>query len=339
MQPVFTPARRERATLLIALGGPSGGGKTYTAMELAMGLAGTNGKIAFADTEARRALHYAGRFKFDHLDLGPPFRPDRFLEVVEAAEKGGYQVLVIDSLSHEYDGEGGLIDWADAEEKRGVKSPGNWAAPKASHKRLMQRLLQARLHLIFCLRADEKIKIERVYDPQKGREVTAVTPIGWQPIAEKRFMFEMTASFLLLPDKPGVPVPTKLQEQHRHMFPDGRPITAETGRMLARWANGEEMEDPSVKPIITIVDGAGVPVFTGNVAVEALAAYGQAKEVAVHKAKVARLNLAALQTIRDHGKLGPKTLAKLSAEIEAIEAIADDEDDDQAGFDLVGDAA
>lgn len=230
----FRPAARENVSLLIALAGASGSGKTFSALRLARGMAG-GGKIAFIDTEARRGLHYADRFEFLHADIRPPFRPENFLEGIRAAEAAGAAVVILDSFSHEYDGEGGILDWAADLEARGVKPPGNWKDPKLGHKRLMNALLQVRSHLIFCLRADEKIEIVR----ENGR--TQVRPLGWMPICEKRFMFEMTASFTLTPDRPGIPqyhLPHKVQEQHRCMFPEGEAIGEKAGEALRAWAAG-----------------------------------------------------------------------------------------------------
>lgn len=230
----FKPAVRENVSLLIALAGASGSGKTFSALRLAKGLAPT-GKIAFVDTEARRGLHYADQFDFMHADMRPPFRPSEFIAGIRAAEDAGAEVVIIDSFSHEYDGEGGIMDWADELAERGVKSPGNWKEPKLAHKKMMNALLQCRASLIFCLRADEKIEIVR----ENGK--TQVKPLGWMPICEKRFMYEMTASFTLTPDRPGEPqfsLPHKLQRQHRGMFQEGRPISEEAGAALAAWARG-----------------------------------------------------------------------------------------------------
>lgn len=240
---LFRPAVRENTPMVMALAGASGSGKTFTALELAMGLA-DGGKIAVIDTEGRRALHYADvrgpdgapMFRFDHCELRPPFSPDRFLEAMKAAEAAGYRVIVIDSFSDEHEGEGGLIDMAAA--GRSENTAANWARPKAAHKLIVRWLRQARCHVIFCLRAEERVRLEKVYDERKQREVTAVVPIGWWPIAEKRFMYDMTASFLLSPTKPGIPEPIKLQEQHRRYFPEGKPVTRESGRQLATWAAG-----------------------------------------------------------------------------------------------------
>lgn len=236
----FTPAVRRNTHILVALAGASGSGKTYSALELATGLS-RGGKIAVIDTEAGRALHYADKFQFDHCDLGPPFNPTRYREAIEAAAAAGYAVIVVDSMSHEHAGEGGLLEMAEAELlKPNMKSPANWAAPKAAHKRMMNRLLQLRSHLIFCLRAEEKIKLERVMDERTGREKTAVVPMGWAPICEKTFMFEMVVSFVLSPEHPGVPVEGsgKIQDQHRVAFPVGQRVTRAAGETLAEWANG-----------------------------------------------------------------------------------------------------
>ena len=202
------------------------------------------GKIAFIDTEARRGLHYAEEFQFMHADMRPPFAPVRFIEAIRAAEAAGADVVIIDSASHEYDGEGGIMDWADRLQADGVKGPAAWKDPKAAHKKLMNALLQCRASIIFCLRADEKIEIAR----ENGK--TVVRPLGWMPICEKRFMFEMTASFTLTPDKPGIPhfdLPHKLQRQHRSMFTDTAPIGEESGHALAAWARGG-VAAPSVTP-------------------------------------------------------------------------------------------
>jgi hypothetical protein len=253
----FRPARREGVPLLIGLAGASGSGKTFTALSIASGIASvTGGKIAFIDTENRRGLHYADRFDFMHASIEPPFSPGRYGEALKAAEDAGAAVVVVDSFSHEYGGEGGILDWANKEEADGKKTPSQWIKPKSAHKALVNTMLRAKPHIIVCLRAEEKMqlvkkpKLERDGSqamwqgkPQFITEVIAAAdrPLSerWQPICEKRFPYEITTSLLLLPGNPGVPIPLKLQEQHKAAFPDDRPITAEAGRFLAAWAKGE----------------------------------------------------------------------------------------------------
>jgi hypothetical protein len=242
----FEPAIRTQTPMIIGIAGPSGSGKTYTALTLAMGLAGPYGKVAVGDTEGRRALHYADLrgddgepvFRFDHCDIEAPYTPARFLEVMQTAAAAGYAVVVLDSFSDEYVGEGGLVDMADAELKK-MRVPNTaaaWAKPKAQHKLVTRWMRQSRCHLIFCLRAEEKVRLEKVV--RDGREQTVVVPIGWQPICEKNVPYEMATSFMLTPDAPGVPKPIKIQQQHRHLFPTDRPITRASGQALAEWCAG-----------------------------------------------------------------------------------------------------
>jgi hypothetical protein len=115
----------------------------------------------------------------------------------------------------------------------------------------VSRLLQCRAHLILCLRADEKLRIEQIKEGNRTKTVI-VQPKDmppnerWVPICEKRFMFEMTLSLILTPANPGVPVPIKLQAQHRDAVPLDKQLSEETGRKLAAWAAGGAT--PSISP-------------------------------------------------------------------------------------------
>jgi hypothetical protein len=238
----FRPAKREAVGLLIGLAGASGSGKTYSALNLAKGMA--NGKrFAIIDTEAGRAKHYADVFDFDHGDLRAPFTPDAYAAAIEAADQAGYPVIVVDSFSHEHAGDGGLLDMQQAEfERMGSKDSArmsSWIAPKVAHKKMLSRLLQVRAHVIVCLRAEEKIEIVKVNGKTEVRPKQTLTGLdGWVPVCEKNLPYELTLSFLLTPDAPGVPKPIKLQEQHRPFFPLDKPISEEAGVSLAGWAAG-----------------------------------------------------------------------------------------------------
>lgn len=250
MSNLFRPATREDVWLLLGLAGGTGSGKTYTAMRLAAGISGDK-PFAVIDTEARRALHYADQFKFDHADLNAPFSPQRYGDAVIAAADAGYKVIVIDSTSHEHEGDGGLLDMQEQElqrmagdnyAKREACLQASWIKPKREHKRLfVQKVLQVRAHIIFCMRAEDKTELKKVDGKLKMVPKASLTGLdGWIPICEKRFPFELTASFLLTADAPGIPKPIKLQEQHRELFPLDKPITEESGRRLAAWAKGSQ---------------------------------------------------------------------------------------------------
>lgn len=253
MTTTFRPAVRENVGLLIGLAGGTGSGKTYTAMRLASGIAGDK-PFALIDTEARRGLHYADAFKFDHAELKPPFTPDAYAEAIQTADKAGYPVIVVDSMSHVWAGEGGVLDWQEAEldrmagndyAKRERSKMAAWIKPKIAHKQMVQRLLQVRAHLILCFRADEKVEMAK--DDQgktvivKKKGLTGLD--GWFPTCEKNLPFELTASFLLMAAHPGIPHPIKLQEQHKALFPLDKPITEESGKKIAAWASGAKPPD------------------------------------------------------------------------------------------------
>jgi hypothetical protein len=238
----FKPAVREQVGLLIGLAGGTGSGKTFSAMRLAAGIAGDK-PFAVIDTEAGRAKHYADQFKFDHGDLQPPFRPDAYREAIMAADRAGYPVIVVDSMSHVWSGDGGVLDWQQEEfERMGGREASkiaSWIKPKVSHKSMVAKLLQVRAHLILCFRAEEKIEI--IKEDGKTKIVPKQGPTGlhgWLPVCEKTLPFELTASFLLTADAPGMPKPIKLQEQHRSLFPLDQPIDENSGRRIAAWAAG-----------------------------------------------------------------------------------------------------
>jgi hypothetical protein len=252
----FHPAKREAVSLLIGLAGGTGSGKTFSAMQIAQGLCGDK-PFAVIDTEAGRAKHYADQFTFDHGDLTAPFTPARYADAIETADAGGYPVIVVDSASHEHAGDGGLLDMHDAEyERMGSRESAKmaaWIKPKSEHKRMVQRLLQVRAHVILCFRAEEKIEI--VKDAQ-GKTVVrpkaSVTGLdGWIPVAEKTLPYELTLSFLLTAGAPGLPKPIKLQEQHRALVPLDKPLTQETGRLLGEWAAGGDAPDVPIALTLT----------------------------------------------------------------------------------------
>jgi len=231
----FRAAKREGIHAMIGLMAGTGGGKTFSAMRLATGLSGGK-RFAVIDTEAGRAKHYADDFQFDHGDLSPPHSPDAYLEAIVAAEAAGYPVIVVDSMSHEHAGDGGLLDMHEAEFQRlggrdAVKMTA-WIKPKMAHKSMVSKLLQLRSHLILCFRAEPKVKVGK---DANGK--TQITDAGWQPICAKGLEFEMTVSFLLSHERPGLPDhPLKLPAALRSAFPANREIGEDAGRALAAWA-------------------------------------------------------------------------------------------------------
>lgn len=269
----FKPAKRQNEVLLIGLAGGTGSGKTYSAMRMASGIAGAMSKrFAVIDTEAGRARHYADQFKFDHGDLRPPFTPRAYADAIHAADDAGYPVIVVDSMSHEWAGEGGVLEMHEDELYRMAKDDyarreackmAAWIKPKQDHKKMVQRLLQIRSVLILCFRAEEKVEMVKGSDGKMKivPKQSLVGVNGWIPICEKNLPFELTASFLLTADAPGMPKPIKLQEQHKPMFPLNQPLDEKSGQRIAAWAAGADApkaaDPPGAKYMGEPVPGAG----------------------------------------------------------------------------------
>lgn len=229
----FTKAQREGTHVIIGIFGESGCGKTMSAILMARGLVGPQGRVAFLDTETGRGkmyAHLAGGY--DYAELTPPFTPERYTESVKAAEDAGYDALIIDSGSAEWEGIGGILESAEnGRSANGSPLSGliKWAKPKAAHKRYVQSLLTTRMHLIICLRAKERME-------QKGNTVVST---GYVSVQDKRFIYETTV-LLFLPNEGnrGIPRLDKCPEDLLGAFPAGKRISLETGAKIAEWVHG-----------------------------------------------------------------------------------------------------
>lgn len=245
-----SPAVRTEVPALVGLMGASGSGKTYSALRLATGMQKVRGgEIYVVDTEARRALHYADQFKFQHVPFGEPFGSLDYLSVLRycVIEKGA-SVVVIDSMSHEHEGVGGYLQTQEAEldrmagsdhQKRERVKFAAWIKPAAQRRALINGLLQLNAAFVFCFRAKEKTK------PVPGGQPLS---LGFMPIAGEEFVFEMTMNALLMPHSDGVPtwqsdktgerLMMKLPTQFRDLFARPVQITEEHGAAIAQWAKG-----------------------------------------------------------------------------------------------------
>lgn len=148
----FEKAMRKKAKLRLALTGPSGAGKTYSALIIAKSMGGT---IAFIDTEKGSASLYSNDFDFDVLELEPPFTPERFIQAIEAAESAGYDNVIIDSMSHEWNGVGGCLEELDVISKAKFKgnSHAAWSEITPRHRKFLDAILRTNLHVIATMRS------------------------------------------------------------------------------------------------------------------------------------------------------------------------------------------
>ncbi len=255
---VAKPAVREQVPILIGLVGPSSSGKTFSALRLAMGIQAVSGGSIFGiDTEARRMLHYADKFKFQHVEFKEPFGSLRYLEALQYCVGEGAGVIIVDSMSHEHESVGGMIDFQEKELERLCKGDDGkrekmkmlaWSKPKAHRRTLINGILRLNCNFIFCFRA------KHISKPVKKNGKTEVVDQGFVPIAGEDFVYEQTACCFLPPKSGGVPnwnpenpgeqMMAKLPEQFRGILDTGNPLDEDTGRRLAEWAKGGAPVDP-----------------------------------------------------------------------------------------------
>lgn len=238
-------AEREGARLVLGLGGISGSGKTYTALQLAFGLANYNAKkVGLLDTENRRGSLYANILQLDGKvnkfligDMYAPFSPQRYADAIMEFQKVGIEVLVVDSVTHEWEGSGGCEEIATT---GNPKNP-RWNDAKAQHKKFMNVLLASDMHIIVCMRAREKVKLVK----RDGR--TEYEPQGVLPIQEKNFTFELTASLMMWDAGRQQQVIKCPDELMPILGREKGYITAEDGKALRDWIDGAKQLDPKVE--------------------------------------------------------------------------------------------
>lgn len=186
----FTRATKRQSYLRLALEGPAGYGKTYTALVVATTLA--PGKVAFLDTEAGSASKYADLFEFDVIEMNPPFHPDRAVAAIKDAEAAGYGAVICDSLSHFWTGEGGLLEVVDqiARTKYRNDSHRAWNDAGVIQQALVDAVLRSKLHVLAAMRTKKDYVRETYTDPKTGAEKTRIRAAGTKTIQRDEFDYE-----------------------------------------------------------------------------------------------------------------------------------------------------
>lgn len=190
----FERAKKEQLKLRMAIAGPSGSGKTYTGLIAARAFAGKSGKVAVIDTQNGQAKLYADEFNFDTIimddDFGSAgrkgFHPRNFIDLITLAENEGYDVIVIDSLTHAWNGPGGVLSIVDLEATRAKSSFNAWAVGSKIHAELIAAILSSKCHIICTLRS--KMAYAQEYDEKTGK--TKVRKLGTEPIQREGTEYE-----------------------------------------------------------------------------------------------------------------------------------------------------
>ncbi len=263
----FTPASKvtERHACVVALESPSNGGKTYSGVRLAKGMAEAQGKrFAVLDTEGGRTLHLKDEFDFDVTMMAAPHRPERYLAAAQQAEAAGYGALLIDSFSNVWRGIGGVLHWADDELEEYVTRQKGYAQqynrafdenkarnagkqsslirPKVAFKFMMAGLLDIRMPIVLSIRG------EVAYDAETKKEIFKLH-------MQKGIGFEVTCRFRLAPASQGIIDITdsekfKMEGSHAAIFKNGEQLNEAHGAALNAWATNAALPSAEDRPTI-----------------------------------------------------------------------------------------
>lgn len=226
---MFKKAERKKAYLKMALCGVSGSGKTYSAILLAKGL---GGRVAMIDTENGSGEMYADIADYDVAVLAPPFSPAAYINAIREAEREGYNVLIIDSLSHAWSGQGGVLEMVDkqAATSRSNNSYTAWRNVTPEHNRLVDAILQCRMHVIVCMRSKTAYELQ---ENERGKKVPV--KVGLAPIQRDGMEYEFTIVFDIDRERHYA-----IASKDRTGLFEGKiePITPETGELIRQWIDG-----------------------------------------------------------------------------------------------------
>jgi energy-coupling factor transporter ATP-binding protein EcfA2 len=222
-------AQRKRAKIKMCLQGPSGSGKTYSSLLIANGLCGDYSKVAVIDTENHSASLYAHLGKFNVLNLSAPFTPEKYISAIELCEKAGMQVVIIDSITHEWEN---LLEHHSS-------LPGNsftnWGKITPRHNEFVQKILQSPCHII----ATTRTKQDYVLSERNGKMVPE--KVGLKSVQRDGMDYEFTLVFDL--DIKNKALASKDRTGLFHGLPESR-LNMGTGERIREWCETE----PSVAP-------------------------------------------------------------------------------------------
>jgi len=221
-------AERGQAKLRIGVSSPAGGGKTYSALVMASGMAPWS-KIAVIDTENGSGEMYSDLGEYNIIPLEAPYNPERYIEAIKACEEAGMEVIIVDSISHEWAGVGGCIEINEnlAQSKFRGNSWSAWSETTPRHQNFIDKIISSPCHIITTVRN----KIDTVMTEDKK-----VKKVGTKEITREGFEYELTVNFNIDRDTHKV----MASKDRTRLFEGKDPfiITKETGEELVKWMQG-----------------------------------------------------------------------------------------------------
>jgi hypothetical protein len=218
-------AERKRAKIKMALQGPSGSGKTYSALLLAYGLCNDWTKIAVVDTENHSAELYSNLGTYNTVSIAAPFAPEKYIEAITLCQQAGMEVIILDSISHEWDGSGGILD---IHGNVTGNSFTNWSKLTPRHNAFVQAILQSQTHIIGTIRS----KQDYVLSEKNGKMIPE--KVGLKGITRDGIDYEFTLVFDL--DIKHNATTSKDRTGLYMDKPEFR-ISSDTGKRIVQWCN------------------------------------------------------------------------------------------------------
>lgn len=223
-------ASRKQVKLRLGLSGASGFGKTYSGLLLAHGITNDWSKIAVIDTENESASLYAHLGEYNTICISAPFTPEKYIEAIKTCEDAGMEVIIVDSITHEWDGKGGILD---IQNSLGGKYQ-DWAKVTPRHQAFIDAILQSKCHVITTVRRKQDYEMTK----DSGGKLK-VEKVGTKEVTREGYEYELTVNFEFLNDKHLV----KASKDRTGLFAD-KPefmISEETGAQILKWClTGED---------------------------------------------------------------------------------------------------
>ncbi|WP_343668699.1 AAA family ATPase [Chitinophaga sp.] len=231
-------AERKKAKIRLGLSAVAGGGKTMSALLIAFGITADWSKIGVIDTENQSADLYCHLGDYQVLSLSSPYSPERYIQAIRACEEAGMEVIIIDSITHEWDGKGGCLEIVDS---LGGKFA-DWAKVTPRHQAFLDAILQSKCHVITTVRRKQE------YEVIKDGNKTKVEKAGTKEITREGFEYELTVNL-------------ELDQRHNATASKdrtglfmGKPAfvpDASTGRMIYEWCESGATPTPVQLPAIS----------------------------------------------------------------------------------------
>lgn len=227
---LFHKATKQESKLRLAIAGPSGSGKTYSALAIATYL---GGKIALVDTEHGSASKYADQFDFDVAEMHAPYHPDKYIAAIADAAGAGYKVIILDSMTHAWNGEGGLLELVEQATKR-QKTPNSytaWADVTPIQNKLINAIVSANIHIIATIRSKQDYVQEK-----DGNGRTVIKKVGMAPVQRDGFEYEFDIFLDMDIDNNAIVSKSRCTEMSGKVYAKpGKNVAA----IIAAWLGGE----------------------------------------------------------------------------------------------------